>query len=89
MLSGLFQAVPPAEVDELITTAYKDLDNPGPEGEAHVFLYPPDASFMLTAGMDRKLRYWALMDVQTSYIITGLQADEPTPQYRFATRAHR
>ncbi|KAI9894569.1 MAG: Serine/threonine-protein kinase [Vezdaea aestivalis] len=38
-------------------------------------------AFFLTAGSDRKLRYWDLHQPEHSEIYSGLEADEPSPTY--------
>jgi len=37
--------------------------------------------FLLTGGTDRKLRFWDLARVETSVVISGLEAEEPQPKY--------
>ena len=37
--------------------------------------------FLLTGGTDRKLRFWDLARVETSVVVSGLEAEEPQPKY--------
>jgi len=36
-------------------------------------------SYMLTAGSDRKIRFWDISATENSYIVTGQDADEAKP----------
>ena len=38
-------------------------------------------TFALTGGPDRKLRFWDLLRVETSVVLSGLDIDEPQPKY--------
>jgi hypothetical protein len=37
---------------------------------------------MITAGSDRKIRFWDNQHVEDSYVIVGSDIDEPKPIYR-------
>ncbi|KAI9750866.1 MAG: hypothetical protein M4579_006272 [Chaenotheca gracillima] len=37
--------------------------------------------FIISGGSDRKIRFWDLNRIETSTIISGLEADEPKPKY--------
>ena len=39
------------------------------------------AGFLLTAGADRKLRFWDCARSEASMIVSGLEAEEPQPRY--------
>ena len=47
-------------------------------------IYMPEAgcSYMLTAGSDRKIRFWDIATPENSYVVTGQDADEAKPTYR-------
>ncbi|KAI9679454.1 MAG: Serine/threonine-protein kinase [Caeruleum heppii] len=38
-------------------------------------------AFMLTGGSDRKIRFWDLARVESSMVVSGLEAEEPKPSY--------
>lgn len=40
--------------------------------------------FIITGGSDKKIRFWDLANVEKSLVVSGLEADEPKPQYTFA-----
>lgn len=44
-------------------------------------LNPPDCSYLLTAGDDRRIRYWNLQNAVNSYAISGLSNEQPRPRY--------
>ncbi|KXS16088.1 hypothetical protein M427DRAFT_145085 [Gonapodya prolifera JEL478] len=53
-------------------------------------LYPaPDASFLLTAGTDRKIRFWDHANADDSYVMCGPPpSEEGAPHARYSTRQH-
>jgi WD40 repeat protein len=38
-------------------------------------------NFLFTAGTDKKIRYWDLANPRNSYVLCGLEKDEPRPVY--------
>jgi phosphoinositide-3-kinase regulatory subunit 4 len=45
-------------------------------------LYLPDCNYMITAGSDRKIRFWDNQRIEDSYVIVGSDIDESKPIYR-------
>jgi len=43
---------------------------------------PCGGKYIITAGTDRKIRYWDMESPHNSYIISGLDANEAQPKYR-------
>ncbi|KAG0225557.1 Serine/threonine-protein kinase [Actinomortierella wolfii] len=41
----------------------------------------PEGDYMITAGADRKLRYWDTGKVEVSYVISGMELQEGRPKY--------
>lgn len=42
----------------------------------------PDGRGMISAGADRKIRFWDLQSVEKSYLISTPEVDSPAPRYR-------
>ncbi|RKO92149.1 hypothetical protein BDK51DRAFT_20317 [Blyttiomyces helicus] len=85
------------EVNRLYGAGLKAIPAPGPDdfsgttailsskagtgNSVRAFATHPDAPFMITAGTDRKIRFWDRSNVDNSYVISGLDVDEPAPRY--------
>jgi len=63
----------------------EELQNPTipPSNNAGIkaFINPPDCSYLITAGDDRKIRYWDLANAVNSYTVCGLLPDQSKPRY--------
>jgi len=42
---------------------------------------PPDCSYLLTAGDDKRIRFWNIQNPNSSFTICGLPSDQPKPKY--------
>ncbi|KAJ3210567.1 Serine/threonine-protein kinase [Dinochytrium kinnereticum] len=51
------------------------------ETSVRSFVNPLDAPFLLTAGSDRRIRFWDLADVSNSYVVSGMEMYETSPKY--------
>eukprot|EP01087_Luapelamoeba_hula_P016325 TRINITY_DN5016_c2_g1_i1.p1 TRINITY_DN5016_c2_g1~~TRINITY_DN5016_c2_g1_i1.p1 ORF type:complete len:1525 (+),score=308.28 TRINITY_DN5016_c2_g1_i1:135-4577(+) len=49
---------------------------------------PPDCSYLLTAGTDRRIRLWNHVEASRSYTINGLSEDECSVPPRYSTRLY-
>eukprot|EP01118_Nematostelium_gracile_P001600 TRINITY_DN11662_c0_g1_i1.p2 TRINITY_DN11662_c0_g1~~TRINITY_DN11662_c0_g1_i1.p2 ORF type:complete len:387 (-),score=48.99 TRINITY_DN11662_c0_g1_i1:8-1168(-) len=45
------------------------------------FISPAECPYLVTAGDDRKIRFWSLQNVTQSYVICGLNKETPKPKY--------
>lgn len=42
-----------------------------------------DSPFMISAGNDRKIRFWDLKDPEASYVVNGLEPEEASPKISY------
>ncbi|KAJ3162439.1 Serine/threonine-protein kinase [Geranomyces michiganensis] len=47
----------------------------------HAFVMPSDANIILTCGSDRKLRLLSTINLESSYVVVGMQQGEASPRY--------
>ncbi|KAI8594057.1 hypothetical protein BDZ88DRAFT_402446 [Geranomyces variabilis] len=47
----------------------------------HAFEMPPEAGILLTCGSDRKLRLLSMANLESSYVVVGMQQGEAPPRY--------
>lgn len=41
----------------------------------------PDASYVITGGADRRIRYWDIFNPAGSYVVSGIERNKPKPKY--------
>ncbi|KAJ3062781.1 Serine/threonine-protein kinase [Podochytrium sp. JEL0797] len=51
------------------------------EASLNAIFTVPDAPYILTAGTDRKIRFWDLGTVGRSYVVSGLEPTDSKPRY--------
>ncbi|KAG0353652.1 Serine/threonine-protein kinase [Podila minutissima] len=80
-----FKASEPLSGSELLRTSFTSSDsNVSADQSVRAVIFPTDCEYMITAGADRKIRYWDTSRVDLSYIISGHDIQDPPPKY--ATR---
>ena len=65
-------SVPPK--DNSLRALAIGVDHPSDERESKY-------GFLLTGGVDRKVRFWDMSRVETSIVVSGLSAEEPQPRF--------
>ncbi|KAF9586481.1 Serine/threonine-protein kinase [Lunasporangiospora selenospora] len=77
-----FKATEPLSGSELLRNSFTTNDsNVSADQSVHAIICPADCEFMITAGADRKIRYWDTSRVEISYVISGHDAQDPPPKY--------
>ncbi|KAG0348375.1 Serine/threonine-protein kinase [Podila humilis] len=80
-----FKASEPLSGSELLRTSFTSSDsNVSADQSVRAIIFPTDCEYMITAGADRKIRYWDTSRVDLSYIISGQEFQDAPPKY--ATR---
>ncbi|KAJ3398997.1 Serine/threonine-protein kinase [Chytriomyces hyalinus] len=81
---GLKSVPPPTSSEFLVPITRKiavDAVPSPPNATIKAVYAPQDASFILTAGLDRKIRFWDLATIGNSYIISGMEPSDSKPRY--------
>ncbi|KAJ3226846.1 Serine/threonine-protein kinase [Chytriomyces hyalinus] len=81
---GLKSVPPPASSEFLAPITRKiaiDAVPAPPNATIKAVYAPQDSSFILTAGLDRKIRFWDLATIGNSYIISGMEPSDSKPRY--------
>lgn len=68
---------------------FTDKENNFAENTIRAISSPSDCRFLLTGGVDRKLRFWDMSRIENSAVILGLDIDEPKPRYRYEILAKK
>ncbi|KAG0049019.1 Serine/threonine-protein kinase [Gryganskiella cystojenkinii] len=80
-----FKATEPLSGSELLRNSFTAGDSVvSTDQSVRAVIFPPDCDSMITAGTDRKMRYWDTGRVEISFVISGHDAHDPHPKY--ATR---
>ncbi|KAG0266360.1 Serine/threonine-protein kinase [Mortierella polycephala] len=80
-----FKATEPLCGSELLRNSFTTNDsNVSADQSVRAVIFPTDCEYMITAGADRKIRYWDTSRVEISYVISGHDSQDPPPKY--ATR---
>ncbi|KAJ3165023.1 Serine/threonine-protein kinase [Irineochytrium annulatum] len=79
--NGLKAVNPPGLSDFLKGPELSDTAPAGADASVRALVTPSDAPFMLTAGTDRRIRYWDMVNVEDSYTVAGLEPSDPQPRY--------
>ncbi|KAI8905706.1 hypothetical protein DFJ77DRAFT_435262 [Powellomyces hirtus] len=80
--SGL-QPVSPPEIDDFIESTDNELKarEASSSLSVHAFEALPDANFIITCGSDRKIRLLSTENLESSYVVVGMQLSEAAPRY--------
>ncbi|KAI8618435.1 hypothetical protein BC830DRAFT_1108985 [Chytriomyces sp. MP71] len=80
---GLKAVIPPSATDFLAPITKKvDIGLVKQQDSSLKSVFSPaDAPYILTAGSDRKIRFWDLATVGNSYVVSGLEAYDSKPRY--------
>jgi len=54
---------------------------PAPSNGIKTMLNPPESPFLITAGDDKRIRFWNLQNAANSFNVCGLTNDQPKPRY--------
>lgn len=77
-----FKATDTLSGSELLRNSFTSSDsNVSADQTIRAILFPTDCEYMITAGADRKMRYWDTSRVEISYVISGHDAQDPPPKY--------
>ncbi|KAI8600438.1 hypothetical protein EDD21DRAFT_323004 [Dissophora ornata] len=80
-----FKATEPLTGSELLRNSFTSSDsNVSADQSVRAVIFPTECEYMITGGADRKMRYWETGRVEISYVISGLDSQDPPPKY--ATR---
>ncbi|KAG9325386.1 hypothetical protein KVV02_002622 [Mortierella alpina] len=83
--SDSFKATDTLSGSELLRNSFTSSDsNVSADQTIRAIIFPTDCEYMITAGADRKMRYWDTSRVEISYVISGHDAQDAPPKY--ATR---
>jgi len=59
-----------------------NFDNPPPTSSGvKTILNPPESPYLITAGDDKRIRFWNLQTASSSFTVCGLTNDQPKPRY--------
>ncbi|CAG8467942.1 599_t:CDS:10 [Ambispora gerdemannii] len=77
-----FKAIDPPGTSDILRSAFTAHEtNFSADNSVRAVLYPHDCNYMITAGSDRKIRFWDRNKIQDSFVISGLDVDESKPAY--------
>ncbi|KAF0433331.1 ARM repeat-containing protein [Gigaspora margarita] len=78
----MFKAVEPPGPNDILRSAFTAHESSfSADNSIRAVLYPHECSYMITAGSDRKIRFWDNNRIEDSYVIVGSDADEVRPTY--------
>ncbi|KAI9485191.1 MAG: hypothetical protein EXX96DRAFT_474560 [Benjaminiella poitrasii] len=66
---------------DILLNAFTSNESNLTENSIRAIASPIGSHFMITGGMDRKIRFWDLSRVENSCVVLGLDIDEPKPRY--------
>ncbi|KAF9970185.1 Serine/threonine-protein kinase [Actinomortierella ambigua] len=78
-----FRPSEPLSGGELLRNSFTQSDTTylATDQSIRAVLCSPEGDYMITAGADRKLRYWDTGKVEVSYVISGMELQEGRPKY--------
>lgn len=77
-----FKAIEPLSGSELLRNSFTSNDsNVSSDQSVHAVIFPTDCEYMITAGADRKIRYWEKSRVELSFVISGHDPQDQLPKY--------
>ncbi|KAG0258767.1 Serine/threonine-protein kinase [Actinomortierella ambigua] len=78
-----FRPSEPLSGGELLRNSFtpNDTTHLATDQSIRAVLCSPEGDYMITAGADRKLRYWDTGKVEVSYVISGMELQEGRPKY--------
>ncbi|CAI2161442.1 16883_t:CDS:10 [Funneliformis geosporum] len=75
----MFKASDPPGPSDILRSAFTAHEGSfSADNSIRAMIYPPDCNYMITAGSDRKIRFWDNNRIEESYIVVGSDIDEPT-----------
>ncbi|KAI9005053.1 hypothetical protein DFJ74DRAFT_403557 [Hyaloraphidium curvatum] len=77
------KASSPAGANDLLGGARYGASKFSRVGGVSGVVYTPDGKGMISAGADRKIRFWDLQSVEKSYLVSNPDVDSPAPKYRY------
>ncbi|KAF9102549.1 Serine/threonine-protein kinase [Mortierella sp. GBA35] len=77
-----FKAIEPLSGSELLRNSFTTNDsNVSSDQSVHAVIFPTDCEYMITAGADRKIRYWEKSRIELSFVISGHDPQDQLPKY--------
>ncbi|KAG0277458.1 Serine/threonine-protein kinase [Linnemannia exigua] len=77
-----FKAIEPLSGSELLRNSFTSSNsNVSSDQSVHAVIFPTDCEYMITAGADRKIRYWEKSRVELSFVISGHDPQDQPPKY--------
>ncbi|CAG8444654.1 3441_t:CDS:10 [Ambispora leptoticha] len=77
-----FKAIDPPGTNDILRSAFTPHESSySADNSVRALLYPDDCNYMITAGSDRKIRFWDRSKIQDSFVISGSDVDDPKPSY--------
>ncbi|CAO3608965.1 unnamed protein product [Cunninghamella blakesleeana] len=77
----MYKALEVSSESDIMKDVFTDKENNFAENTIRAISSPSDCRFLLTGGVDRKLRFWDMSRIENSAVILGLDIDEPKPRY--------
>lgn len=74
---------------DILMNAFTNNESNLIENSIRAIVSPINCHFMITGGVDRKVRFWDTSRVDNSCVVLGLELDEPKPRYRYACERER
>ncbi|CEP11758.1 hypothetical protein [Parasitella parasitica] len=65
----------------ILSSAFTNNESNLVENSIRAIVSPADSHFIITAGTDRKIRFWDTLRIENSGVVLGLDIDEPKPRY--------
>ncbi|KAL1922119.1 uncharacterized protein VTP21DRAFT_10761 [Calcarisporiella thermophila] len=76
-----FKPLPVSSDAEILRHAFTPRDISPSTSEAVRALALKEDRFLITAGSDRKIRFWDLARAEASFVVSGLDLDDPRPKH--------
>ncbi|CAG8782990.1 25994_t:CDS:2, partial [Racocetra persica] len=78
----MFKAVEPPGPNDILRSAFTAHESSfSADNSIRAVLYPYECNYMITAGSDRKVRFWVNSRIEDSYVIVGSDPDDARPTY--------
>ncbi|CAG8525259.1 17174_t:CDS:10, partial [Racocetra fulgida] len=78
----MFKAVEPPGPNDILRSAFTAHESSfSADNSIRAVLYPHECNYMITAGSDRKVRFWDNNRIEDSYVIVGSDPDDTRPTY--------
>ncbi|OZJ02400.1 hypothetical protein BZG36_04862, partial [Bifiguratus adelaidae] len=78
-----YKATDPPTDNEILQAAFTATETNLSDSSIRAIMCPADCHYLITAGTDRKIRYWDYQNVENSSVVLGQEPEDPKQRYVF------